>query len=68
VCSGRMSVLMAVRCAAHYCVQGHVYVKFGSADGASAAYRALNGRFYAGKQIVVSYQFLQTYNTHFGVH
>lgn len=46
---------------------GFVYVKFADQHGASAAHRALNGRFYSGKQLVVEYQFLHTYNAYFKI-
>lgn len=46
---------------------GHVYVKFADQHGASAAHKALNGRFYSGKQILVDYQFAQPYNNRFSL-
>lgn len=47
--------------------KGFVYVKFADQHGASAAHKALNGRFYSGKQILVDYQFLGPYNSHFAL-
>jgi RNA-binding protein 39 len=47
--------------------KGFVYVKFADQHGASAAHRALNGRFYSGKQILVDFQFEKPYGTHFAV-
>lgn len=44
---------------------GHVYVKFADQHGASAAHKALNGRFYSGKQIIVEFQFAQPYDSRF---
>lgn len=34
---------------------GHVYVKFENPEGARLAHRALNGRWFAGKQITSEY-------------
>ncbi|KAG2426641.1 hypothetical protein HXX76_012955 [Chlamydomonas incerta] len=45
--------------------KGCVYLKFGSVEAASAAQHAMNGRWFAGRQIGVEYQFLQPYNSHF---
>lgn len=36
--------------------QGHVYLKFLNPDGAATALQALNGRFFAGRQVVAEYQ------------
>ncbi len=47
------------------CLQPFVYLKFGTVEAAQAAHKALNGRFYSGKQIMVEYQFVQVYNAHF---
>ena len=49
------------------CLQGFVYLKFSSPEGAEAAQKALHGRWFAGRQIVADYQFTQIYNVHFGV-
>ncbi len=47
--------------------QGFVFLRFASVEGAQAAQRALNGRFYSGKQIVAQFQFAQVYNSFFGI-
>uniref|UniRef100_A0A7S3VKM0 RRM domain-containing protein n=2 Tax=Dunaliella tertiolecta TaxID=3047 RepID=A0A7S3VKM0_DUNTE len=49
-------------------VNGNVYVKFATPQAAEAASRAFHGRYYSGRQIVCSYQFLQPYVTYFHVH
>ncbi|KAF5835458.1 hypothetical protein DUNSADRAFT_7347 [Dunaliella salina] len=49
-------------------VNGNVYVKFATPQAAEAASRAFHGRYYSGRQIVCSYQFLQPYVTYFRVH
>jgi hypothetical protein len=38
--------------------QGFVYLRLGSTQAAEAASRALNGRWYGGRQIIAEYQFL----------
>lgn len=48
-------------------LQGFVYIKFGTADAAAAAHKMLHSRFYNGHQIQAAYQFVQTYNQHFGL-
>lgn len=48
-------------------LQGFVYVKFATQEAASAAQRALDGRWFAGRQICAEYQFAQLYAQHFGV-
>jgi hypothetical protein len=47
--------------------QGFVYLKFGTAEAAAAAHRALMGRWFAGRQIVAEYQFVAPYQQHFGI-
>ena len=47
--------------------QGFVYVKFVTQEAASAAQRALDGRWFAGRQICAEYQFAHLYSQHFGV-
>ncbi|KAI8476998.1 MAG: splicing factor, CC1-like protein [Monoraphidium minutum] len=47
--------------------QGFVYAKFAGVEGAQAAHKLLNGRFYQGNQIMVEFQFAQPYNAHFGL-
>lgn len=47
--------------------KGFVYVKFATQEAASAAQRALDGRWFAGRQICAEYQFAQLYAQHFGV-
>ena len=49
------------------CMQGFVYVKFGTQEAASAAQRALDGRWFAGRQICAEYQFTAVYSQHFSV-
>lgn len=44
-----------------------MYVKFTAAEGSQAAHKLLNGRYYQGNQILVEYQFVQPYNSHFGL-
>ena len=46
-------------------VQGHVYLKFLRPEGASAAQKSLNGRWFAGRQISADFQFPAVYNNHF---
>ena len=46
-------------------LQGFVYLKFASGQGASAAQKALNGRWFAGRQIAADFQFPAVYNNHF---
>jgi len=45
--------------------KGFVYLKFATLQSAVAAQKALHGRWFAGRQIVVEFQFLQIYNNHF---
>ena len=35
--------------------QGHVYLRFASVDSAAAAFAALNGRWFGGRQLAASY-------------
>ena len=44
-----------------------MYVKFATQEAASAAQRALDGRWFAGRQICAEYQFAHLYSQHFGV-
>ena len=46
-------------------LQGFVYLKFLNPDGASKAQTALNGRWFAGRQIAADFQFPAVYNNHF---
>ena len=46
-------------------VQGFVYLKFVSGEGASAAQKALNGRWFAGRQIAADFQFPAVYQNYF---
>lgn len=46
-------------------LQGFVYLKFVSGDGASKAQAALNGRWFAGRQIAADFQFPAVYNNYF---
>ncbi len=46
-------------------LQGFVYLKFASGEGASAAQKALNGRWFAGRQIAADFQFPAVYNNYF---
>ena len=46
-------------------LQGFVYLKFMSGDGASKAQSALNGRWFAGRQIAADFQFPAVYNNYF---
>ena len=46
-------------------VQGFVYLKFASGEGASAAQKALNGRWFAGRQIAADFQFPAVYQNYF---
>ena len=46
-------------------LQGFVYLKFASVEGASAAQKALNGRWFAGRQIAADFQFPAVYNNYF---
>ncbi|EFJ41426.1 hypothetical protein VOLCADRAFT_84128 [Volvox carteri f. nagariensis] len=45
--------------------KGCVYLKCGSVEAASAAQAAMNGRWFAGRQLAVEFQFLAPYNAHF---
>lgn len=45
--------------------KGFVYLKFASGEGASAAQKALNGRWFAGRQIAADFQFPAVYNNFF---
>ncbi|GLC42235.1 hypothetical protein PLESTB_000645800 [Pleodorina starrii] len=45
--------------------KGCVYLKCGSVEAASAAQAAMNGRWFAGRQLGVEFQFLAPYNAHF---
>jgi hypothetical protein len=36
-------------------------------EGAQAAHRLLNGRFYQGNQIIAEFQFTAPYDAHFGM-
>lgn len=45
--------------------KGFVYLKFGTVQAASAAQKALNGRWFAGKQIAADFQFLPIFNNYF---
>ncbi|KIY92434.1 hypothetical protein MNEG_15529 [Monoraphidium neglectum] len=47
--------------------QGFVYLKFSAPEGAQAAHKLLNGRYYQGNQILVEFQFVAPYNAHFGL-
>ena len=44
-----------------------MYVKFATQEGATAAQKALNGRWFAGNQICAEYQFSAVYASHFKV-
>ncbi len=46
-------------------LQGFVYLKFASGEGASAAQKALDGRWFAGRQIAADFQFPAVYNNYF---
>lgn len=46
-------------------LQGFVYLKFLNGDGASKAQAALNGRWFAGRQIAADFQFPAVYNNFF---
>lgn len=46
-------------------MQGFVYLKFGSQEGAAAALKALHGRWFAGRQVVAEFQIAGLYNNHF---
>ena len=46
-------------------VQGFVYLKFASGQGASAAQKGFNGRWFAGRQIAADFQFPAVYNNYF---
>jgi len=48
-------------------LQGFVYLKYDSVEGAQAASKVLHGRFYNGNMIQVAYQFVQTFNQHFNL-
>lgn len=45
--------------------KGFVYLKFASADASQQAHQALHGRWFAGRQIVAEYQFVQPYCSYF---
>jgi len=45
--------------------EGHVYLKFDSIVSSSAAGKAINGRFFAGKQIAAEYITVDAYNVKF---
>ncbi|KAL3132644.1 hypothetical protein ABBQ32_009168 [Trebouxia sp. C0010 RCD-2024] len=45
--------------------KGFVYLKFLNGDGASKAQAALNGRWFAGRQIAADFQFPAVYNNYF---
>eukprot|EP00879_Flechtneria_rotunda_P013674 GHRR01014284.1.p1 GENE.GHRR01014284.1~~GHRR01014284.1.p1 ORF type:complete len:341 (+),score=135.00 GHRR01014284.1:1149-2171(+) len=47
--------------------QGFVYLKFATTEAAQAAHKVLHGRYYNGRMIQAAYQFVQTYNQHFGL-
>mmetsp|Transcript_26889 Transcript_26889/g.58686 ORF Transcript_26889/g.58686 Transcript_26889/m.58686 type:complete len:583 (+) Transcript_26889:130-1878(+) len=47
--------------------KGFVYLKFAAQQAAEAAHRALNLRWYSGKQILCEYQFVAVYNSYFGL-
>jgi hypothetical protein len=57
-----------LRCGFLLNMQGFVYLRFAATQSAEAAYRALHGRWYGGRQILAEYQFLQVYNSHFKLH
>lgn len=46
-------------------LQGFVYLKFASTEAASAAQKAFHGRWFAGRQLVVNYEFAQPYSAYF---
>ena len=46
-------------------LQGFVYLKFVSGEGAAAAHKALNGRWFAGRQIAADFQFPAVYQNYF---
>lgn len=47
--------------------QGFVYLKFSDLQAATAAQRALHGRWFAGRQIVADYQFTPVYTGFFKI-
>jgi RNA-binding protein 39 len=48
-------------------LQGFVYVKFANVHAASAAQKALHGRWFAGKQVCADFQFAQLFDAHFKI-
>ena len=42
-------------------------MKFAGPEGAAAAHKLMNNRYYQGNQILADYQFVQPYNAHFGL-
>lgn len=46
-------------------LQGFVYLKFATLDGAIAAQKALHGRWFAGNQVVAEFQFAAPYSDYF---
>lgn len=46
--------------------QGYVYVRMDTTEGAMQVHQLLNGRIYAGRPIIVEYQFLPVYQNYFG--
>ncbi|KFM28198.1 RNA-binding protein 39 [Auxenochlorella protothecoides] len=47
--------------------KGFVYLKFVAVPAAAAAVQAMNGRWFAGKQVAAVFQFAAMYNAHFGL-
>ena len=47
------------------CMQGFVYLKFGSQAMAQAAQKALHGRWFAGRQVVAEFQIEGLYRNYF---
>jgi RNA-binding protein 39 len=46
-------------------VQGFVYLKFQTVEGAAAAQKALHGRWFASRQLVVNFEFAAPFSAHF---
>ena len=65
-----MSLTALLSCECHLThsfalLQGFVYLKFVSGEGAAAAHKALNGRWFAGRQIAADFQFPAVYQNYF---
>ena len=45
--------------------KGFIYLKFASTDAGSKAQMALNGRWFAGREVIAEFQFTAVYDSHF---